>query len=47
MPEKNHEIVQASLLAEAPPNFVGWYRRIGNTLILFRFPLNNKEHPNL
>ncbi len=27
--------------------FVGWMKRLGNTMILFEFPLNKKEHPDL
>jgi hypothetical protein len=36
-----------SLIAGCTKFFIGWIKRFGEPPILFAFPLNKKEHPNL
>jgi len=47
MPQESQTKVEALTTSRCTEFLIGWMKRFGNTLKLFVFPLNNKEHPNL
>jgi hypothetical protein len=47
MPKESQTQAEALATSRRTEFFIGWMKRFGNTLNLFVFPPNNKEHPNL
>jgi hypothetical protein len=47
MPNQSSVEIEALATEGCTKFLIGWMRRFGNTLKLFVFPSNNKEHPDL